>query len=82
MNRGRTLKCVQCDRQEFHLLYERGSAPGDVPRPRPWGRYACVRCGHVADATAQEAMRVNIQQAREADARGAKDAPEPEGHGR
>jgi hypothetical protein len=77
MNRGLTLKCVQCDRQEFHIRYEMGSAPGDVPRPRPSGRYTCVRCGHVADATAQEAMLVNVQQAREADARGAKDDPEP-----
>jgi hypothetical protein len=37
----------------------------------------CVQCGHVADATAQEAMLVNIQQEREADAQGAKDDPEP-----
>ena len=37
----------------------------------------CVQCGHVADATMQEAMLVNIQQAREADAQGAKDDPEP-----
>jgi hypothetical protein len=42
----------------------------------------CVQCGHVADATAQEAMLVNIQQAREADAQGAKDDPEPSGRGR
>jgi hypothetical protein len=77
MNRGLTLKCVQCDRQEFHILYEMGSAPGGVPRPRPLGSYACVQCGHIADATAPEAMLVNIQQAREAEARVAKDDPEP-----
>jgi hypothetical protein len=77
MNRGLTLKCVQCDRQEFHILYEMGSAPGGVPGPRPWGSYTCVQCGHVADAPAQEAMLVNIQQAREADAQGARDDPEP-----
>jgi uncharacterized Zn finger protein len=77
MNRGLTLKCVQCASQEFHILYEMGSAPGDVPRPKPLGSYECGQCGHVADATAQEAMLVNIQQEREADAQGAKDDPEP-----
>jgi hypothetical protein len=55
MNRGLTLKCLQCDRQEFHILYEMGSPPGGVPQPRPSGRYECVHCGHVADATMQEA---------------------------
>jgi hypothetical protein len=54
-----------------------GSPPGGVPRPRPSGSYECVHCGHVADATAQEAMLANIQQEREADAQGAKDDPEP-----
>jgi hypothetical protein len=77
MNRGLTLKCVQCASQEFHILYEMGSALGGVPRPRLSGSYECVHCGHVADATAQEAMVVNIQQEREADAQGAKDDPEP-----
>ena len=33
--------------------------------------------GHVADATAQEAMVAKIHQEREADAQGAKDDPEP-----
>jgi hypothetical protein len=77
MTRGLTLKCVQCDSQEFHILYEMGSVPGGVPRPRASGSYECVQCGHVADAAAQEAMLVNIQQAREADAQGVKDDPEP-----
>jgi hypothetical protein len=77
MNRGLTLKCVQCESHEFHILYDMGSPPGGVPRPRPSGSYACVQCGHVADATAQEAMLANIQQEREADAQGAKDDPEP-----
>jgi hypothetical protein len=31
MNRGLTLKCLQCDSQEFHMIYEMGSAPGGVP---------------------------------------------------
>jgi uncharacterized Zn finger protein len=61
MNRGLTLKCVQCASQEFHLLYEMGSALGGVPHPRLLGSYECVQCGHVADATVQEAMLVNIQ---------------------
>jgi hypothetical protein len=77
MNRGLTLKCVQCASQEFHILYEMGSALGGVPRPRLSGSYECAHCGHVADATAQEAMVANIQQEREADAQGAKDDPEP-----
>jgi hypothetical protein len=77
MNRGLTLKCLQCDSQEFHILYEMGSPPGGVPHPRPSGRYECVRCGHVADAAAQEAMVAKIQQEREADAQGVKDDPEP-----
>jgi hypothetical protein len=45
MNRGLSLKCLHCDRQEFHILYEMGSPPGGVPQPRPSGRYECVRCG-------------------------------------
>ena len=77
MNRGLNLKCVQCDSQEFHLLYEMGSPPDAVPYPRLSGSYECVHCGHVADAAAQEAMVANIQQAREADAQGLKDDPEP-----
>jgi hypothetical protein len=77
MTRGLTLKCVQCASQASHILYEMGSAPGGVPRPKLLGSYECVQCGHVADATAQEAMLVTIQQAREADAQGAKDDPEP-----
>jgi hypothetical protein len=79
MTRGLILKCVQCASQEFHLLYEMGSPPGSVPHPRSSGSYECVHCGHVADAAAQEAMVATIQQAREADARGAKDDPEPSG---
>ena len=31
MNRGLTLKCLQCDSHEFHILYEMGSQPGGVP---------------------------------------------------
>jgi hypothetical protein len=77
MHRGLTLKCLQCDSHEFHILYEMGSPPGGVPHPRPSGRYECVHCGHVADAAAQEAMVAKIQQEREADAQGAKDDPEP-----
>ena len=77
MTRGLTLKCVQCASQAFDILYEMGSAPGGGPRPRLLGSYECGQCGHVADATAQEAMLVNIQQAREADTQGAKDDAEP-----
>jgi hypothetical protein len=77
MHRGLTLTCVQCDSQEFHILYEMGAPPGGVSHPRPSGRYECVQCGHVADAAAQEAMLAKIQQEREADAQGAKDDPEP-----
>ena len=77
MNRGLILKCLQCDSHEFHILYEMESQPGGVPHPRQSGSYECVQCGHVADATAQEAMLVNIQQEREADAQGAKEDPEP-----
>jgi hypothetical protein len=75
MNRGLTLKCVQCDSHAFHIRYEMGPPPGGVPRPRPSGSDECVQYGHVADATAQGAMLANIQPAREADAQGAKDDP-------
>jgi hypothetical protein len=77
MYRGLNLKCGQCDSHAFHILYEMGSPPGSVPHPRPAGSYECVQCGHVEDATAQEAMVAKIQQEREADAQGAKDDPEP-----
>jgi hypothetical protein len=77
MNRGLNLKCVQCDSHAFHILYEMGSPPGGVPHPRPSGSYECVQCGHIADATEQEAMVAKIQQERQADAQGAKDDPEP-----
>jgi hypothetical protein len=77
MTRGLNLKCVQCDSHTFHILYEFGSPPGGMPYPRPSGSNECGQCGHVADATAQEAMVEKIQQEREADAQGAKDDPEP-----
>jgi hypothetical protein len=77
MTRGLALKCVQFDSRAFHILYEMESPPGGVPHPKPSGSYECVQCGHVADATAQEAMVDKIQQEREADAQGAKDDPEP-----
>jgi hypothetical protein len=77
MTRGLILKCVRCGSQEFDILYEMGVPPGGVPHPRRLGGYERVPCGHVADAAAQEAMVANIQQAREADAQGAKDDPEP-----
>jgi hypothetical protein len=77
MNRGLTLKCLHCASQEFHIPYEMGSPPGGGPHARASGRDEYVQRGHVADAAAQEAMLVNIQQAREADAQGAKDDPEP-----
>jgi hypothetical protein len=35
MNRGLTLKCVQCDSHAFLIPDEMGSPPGGVPRPRP-----------------------------------------------
>ena len=69
--------CVQCASQEFHILYEMGSAPGGVPRPRPSGSYECVQCGHVADAAEQEAMVAKIQRECEAHDQGMKDDPEP-----
>jgi hypothetical protein len=77
MNRRLTLKCLQCDSDEFHILYTMEPQPGGVPHPRPSGRYECVQCGHVADAAEQEAMVAKIQQEREANAQGAKDDPEP-----
>jgi hypothetical protein len=77
MNRGLTLKCLQCDSHEFHILYEMGSQPGGVPYPRQSGTYECVHCGHVADAAEQEAMVAKIQQERKAHEQGAKDDPEP-----
>ena len=77
MNRGLTLKGVQCASQEFHILYEMGSDPGGVLQPRQSGSYECVHCGHVADATEQEAMVAKIRQEREAHEQGAKDDPEP-----
>ena len=77
MNRGLALKCLHCDSQEFHILYEMGSPPSGVPQPRLSGSYECVHCGHVADAAEQEAMVAKIRQEREADAQGAKDDPEP-----
>ena len=64
MNRGLTLKCLQCDNHEFHILYEMGSQPGGVPHPRQSGTYECVHCGHVADAAEQEATVAKIQQER------------------
>ena len=76
MNRGLTLKCLQCDSHEFHILYEMDSPPDGVPHPRLSGSYECVQCGHVADAAEQEAMVVKIHHEREADAQGAKDDPE------
>jgi hypothetical protein len=77
MNRGLTLKCARCDSHEFYILYEMASPPGGGPRPRPSGSYECVQCGHVADATEQEATVANVEQERAAAARGAKDDPEP-----
>jgi hypothetical protein len=77
MNRGLILKCLQCDSQEFHILYEMRSQPGGVPYLRQSGSYECVHCGHVADEAEQEAMVAKIQQEREAHAQGAKDDPEP-----
>jgi hypothetical protein len=77
MNRGLTLKCLQCDSHEFHILYEMGSQPGGLPHPRQSGSYECVHCGHVADVAEQEAMVAKIQQEREAHEQGAKDDPEP-----
>jgi hypothetical protein len=77
MNRGLTLKYLQCDCHEFYILCEMGSQPGGVPHPRQSGSYECVDCGHVADVAEQEAMVAKIQQEREADAQGAKDDPEP-----
>jgi hypothetical protein len=43
MNRGLTLKCLQCDSHEFHILYEMGPQSGGVPHPRPSGSYECVQ---------------------------------------
>ena len=48
MNRGLTLKCLQCDSHEFHILYEMGPQPGGVPHLRQSGSYECVLCGYVA----------------------------------
>jgi hypothetical protein len=77
MNQGLTLKCLQCDSHEFHILYEMGSQLGGVPHPRQSGSYECVLCGHVADEAGREAMVAKIQQEREAHEKGAKDDPEP-----
>jgi hypothetical protein len=76
MNRGLTLKCLPYDSHEFHNLYEMGSQPGRVLHPRQWGSYESVHGGHVVDAVGQEATLAKIQQAREANAQGAKNDPE------
>ena len=76
MPQGLTLKCLQCDSHEFHILYEMGSQPGGVAHARQSGSYECVHCGYVADAAAQEAMVAKIQQERKAHDQGAKDDPE------
>jgi uncharacterized Zn finger protein len=77
MNRGLALKCLQCDSEEFHILYKMESQPGGVPHPKPSGSYECVQCGHVADEAEQEAMVAKIQREREAHEQGMKDDPEP-----
>jgi DNA-directed RNA polymerase subunit RPC12/RpoP len=77
MNRGLALKCLQCDSDEFRILYKMEPQPGGVPRPKPSGSYECVQCGHVADEAEQEAMVAKIQREREAHEQGMKDDPEP-----
>jgi uncharacterized Zn finger protein len=77
MNRGLALKCLQCDSEEFRILYKMEPQPGGVPRPKPSGSYECVQCGHVADEVEQEAMEAKIQREREAHAQGMKSDPEP-----
>jgi hypothetical protein len=57
MNRGLTLKCVQCDSHAFHILYEMGSPPGGVPRPRPSGSYECVQCANMANTSLTSVRR-------------------------
>jgi hypothetical protein len=52
-------------------------APGGVPHLRRSGSSECVHCGHIMHAAAQEAVAANLQQGREADGQGAKDASEP-----
>jgi hypothetical protein len=77
MHRRLTLKCLQCDSDEFHILYTMEPQPGGGPHPKQSGRYECVQCGHVADEAEQEAMVAKIQRDREAHEQGMKDDPEP-----
>jgi hypothetical protein len=77
MNRALALKCLHCDSNEFHILYEMESPAGGGPHPRQSGSYECVHCGYVADPVEQQAMVAKIQQEREAHAQGVKDDPEP-----
>jgi hypothetical protein len=81
VNRGLSLKCLQFDSHDFHILYEMGSQPGGVPHPRQLGSYACVHSGYVAEEVEQEAMVAKIQQEREAHEQGANDDPEPQSDG-
>jgi hypothetical protein len=57
MTRGLTLKCVQCDSHAFHILYEMGSPPGGVPRPRLSGSYECVQCANMANTSLTSVRR-------------------------
>jgi hypothetical protein len=77
MDRGRTLKCLHCDSDAFHILYTMEPELGGVLHPRQSGSYECIQCGHVADAVEQEAMEAKIQREREAHAQGMKSDPEP-----